>query len=242
MLGKEAASREGGGSAQSEGGIEGRQKNLLALREKFGLAGVIFALHDGRSDSSRELAFVCACQSGEKSQVAEDMGAVLPSLMDACRGHILPFDITTRMEMQMLREICAARMNCLAIPLHAPRGLFATLLALHEAAYPIDDFLAELHLASVRYFETFIRGLESRDGESTDGLTQRERECLFWCTKGKSYWETSRILGISERTVSHHMSQVRNKLGVMSNAQAVALASQERLFAHGLPAHEKAGK
>ena len=53
-------------------------------------------------------------------------------------------------------------------------------------------------------------------------LTKRELECLKWCAVGKSYWETSVILEISERTVNFHMASVREKFGASSNAHAVA--------------------
>ena len=58
---------------------------------------------------------------------------------------------------------------------------------------------------------------------STEPLTKRELECLKWCAVGKSYWETSVILEISERTVNFHMASVRDKLGASSNAHAVAM-------------------
>ncbi|WP_419912860.1 helix-turn-helix transcriptional regulator [Hoeflea sp.] len=55
-------------------------------------------------------------------------------------------------------------------------------------------------------------------------LTARESEVLTWTAAGKSYWEISMILGISERTVRFFMTNARQKLGVVTNSQAVALA------------------
>lgn len=55
-------------------------------------------------------------------------------------------------------------------------------------------------------------------------LTRRERETLAWIAAGKSYWETAVILGISERTIRHFMANARQKLDVVTNAQAVAEA------------------
>ncbi len=241
MLEKDASSSGAGKTAYPELEIQGRQ-SLLALGEEFGLAGVIFALHDGQPDISQDLAFVCACQDGERPHERQALEAVLQPLMEVCREHVFPFDISTRAEVQTLRNLCAAKVSCLAIPLHAPGNLFAILLALHEAEYPMDDALAELHLATVRYFETFVRNFKERGKALASRLTRRENECLFWCAKGKSYWETSRILGISERTVNHHMSRVRNKLGVLTNAQAVALASRGGLLAQDFPACDRTGK
>lgn len=56
-------------------------------------------------------------------------------------------------------------------------------------------------------------------------LTQREKECLVWVAEGKTSWETSKILSISERTVIYHLQNVVQKLDVVNRAQAVAKAT-----------------
>ena len=63
-------------------------------------------------------------------------------------------------------------------------------------------------------------------------LTQRELEALGWSAAGKSYWEISVILGISERTVRFFMANARSKLNAVSNAQAVAEAVWQGLISH----------
>lgn len=55
-------------------------------------------------------------------------------------------------------------------------------------------------------------------------LTLRELECLKWWVSGKSGWDISRILNLSERTVRFHLENVKRKFGVSSKAQAVAKA------------------
>jgi DNA-binding CsgD family transcriptional regulator len=55
-------------------------------------------------------------------------------------------------------------------------------------------------------------------------LTPREQECLLWVTEGKTTWETSQILNISERTVTFHLQNTVDKLGVVNRQQAVARA------------------
>ncbi len=55
-------------------------------------------------------------------------------------------------------------------------------------------------------------------------LTQREQQCLLWVTEGKTTWETSQILNISERTVTFHLQNTVDKLGVANRQQAVARA------------------
>lgn len=55
-------------------------------------------------------------------------------------------------------------------------------------------------------------------------LTQREKEVLQWAGQGKTAWEISRILGISERTAVFHLSNARHKIGAINCTQAVAMA------------------
>ncbi|TCK18146.1 DNA-binding CsgD family transcriptional regulator [Thiogranum longum] len=51
-----------------------------------------------------------------------------------------------------------------------------------------------------------------------------QKECMLWVTEGKTAWETSQILSISERTVTFHLQNVQHKLGVNNRQQAVARA------------------
>jgi LuxR family quorum sensing-dependent transcriptional regulator len=55
-------------------------------------------------------------------------------------------------------------------------------------------------------------------------LTPRERECLKWASAGKSEWEISQILGISEHTSEKHLLNAKFKLGAVNRVQAVAEA------------------
>lgn len=55
-------------------------------------------------------------------------------------------------------------------------------------------------------------------------LTSRETECLRWAAVGKSEWEISQILGISEHTSEKHLLNAKAKLGAANRVQAVAEA------------------
>ena len=55
-------------------------------------------------------------------------------------------------------------------------------------------------------------------------LTHRERECMQWAAMGKSEWEISQILGISEHTSEKHLLNAKAKLGAVNRVQAVAEA------------------
>lgn len=55
-------------------------------------------------------------------------------------------------------------------------------------------------------------------------LTPRETECLRWAALGKSEWEISQILGISEHTSEKHLLNAKSKLGAVNRVHAVAEA------------------
>jgi DNA-binding CsgD family transcriptional regulator len=62
------------------------------------------------------------------------------------------------------------------------------------------------------------------------GLSPRETTVLMWMKQGKTNWEISRILGISERTIRFHVEGIFEKLDVSSRTQAVACAMEQGLF------------
>jgi DNA-binding CsgD family transcriptional regulator len=53
-------------------------------------------------------------------------------------------------------------------------------------------------------------------------LSPREREVLKWLRLGKSSWDISVILRISERTVNYHVGNIMEKLDVTNRLQAVS--------------------
>jgi LuxR family transcriptional regulator of spore coat protein len=66
-------------------------------------------------------------------------------------------------------------------------------------------------------------------------LSPRELSCLEWVAAGKTSWETSRILGISERTINFHVRNACGKLGVNRRAAAVAKAMRGGLLPNTRP-------
>jgi LuxR family transcriptional regulator len=66
--------------------------------------------------------------------------------------------------------------------------------------------------------------LRSSLPDSAQHLTEREREVLRWSAEGKTADETGLILGITERTVTYHVTSAMCKLDVTNKTQAVARA------------------
>ncbi len=57
-----------------------------------------------------------------------------------------------------------------------------------------------------------------------DPLSDRERECLFWVSEGKTTDEVAMILGVSSNTVSSYITHAIQKFAASNRAMAVATA------------------
>ena len=55
-------------------------------------------------------------------------------------------------------------------------------------------------------------------------LTDRQRDVMAWLAEGKTSWEISAILGITERAVNAHVNNAARKLDAVNRVHAVAKA------------------
>lgn len=101
-----------------------------------------------------------------------------------------------------------------------------------------DDLLAavEARLARAEAVEARIQAsgggfhpdFSSHEPLTALGLTNREAEVLLWVAQSKSNGDVAMILGMSEKTVKQHMSNIFGKLGV-ENRNAAAMEAVEVL-------------
>ena len=82
----------------------------------------------------------------------------------------------------------------------------------------IQSVVPHLHQALVR----IVAPLENRRHVADPGFSPREKEVLNWVKVGKTTWEISMILSISERTVKFHIQNILRKVHATTRAQAVA--------------------
>jgi DNA-binding CsgD family transcriptional regulator len=94
---------------------------------------------------------------------------------------------------------------------------------------------ARLLLREVRiladYFHSHLLRISGHNSEERILISARELDCLKWTAAGKTAWEASVILGISERTVRFHLNAAREKLRCATTTQAVAKAVGSGLIA-----------
>lgn len=101
--------------------------------------------------------------------------------------------------------------------------LIASIQAVLDGGAPISPGVAAHLLRRMR--QPRLPEPDAR-APALDQLTAREAEVLRILTRGYSYEETARLLGISRHTVGQHIKQIYAKLAVSSRSQAVYQAIQ----------------
>jgi DNA-binding CsgD family transcriptional regulator len=81
-----------------------------------------------------------------------------------------------------------------------------------------------LHLMTLHFHAAVEKRVQPDPLAEVVHLTPRETECLKWMSKGKTAWEISQILHISERTAVYHIENTKRKLGVNTRNHAVVKA------------------
>ena len=115
----------------------------------------------------------------------------------------------------------------IAVKLHLPGGKQFLLGVDRDEALPdpgaqLMQMVAGLQLLAAHAMTAADRLLGPNiDKNDLPKLTKRELDVLSWTSQGKTAWEVSVILGMSEKTVNFHLGNAMRKLGVTSKHQAV---------------------
>lgn len=86
-------------------------------------------------------------------------------------------------------------------------------------------------LATV-YATQMLKHWELADDNPDYGvISERQAQCLYWASRSKTDWEIAQILGLSPRTVHHHIENAKRRLGVVKRQEAVMKAGELGLLA-----------
>ncbi|RWA75251.1 MAG: LuxR family transcriptional regulator [Mesorhizobium sp.] len=125
---------------------------------------------------------------------------------------------------RIMREAADAGLkDGVCVPVPVRNALAGCISLAGEAPITLKDALASVNVLSL----TFASRLQLlADHSRPKGLTlsDREREVLTWVAEGKTAWEISQILGISDSTVNKHIAGAMRKTGSVTRTQAVAKA------------------
>jgi LuxR family quorum-sensing transcriptional regulator LasR len=123
------------------------------------------------------------------------------------------------------------------LPIHSRNGDFARVnLSLSRG----DDAARDQVCSKLKWgallaaltHEAMGRVVRANSVTSAPKLSKREAEVLQWIAEGKSNWDISRLVGISEHGVSHHVRNLLLKFDVASRHLAVAKAGAWGLLHH----------
>jgi LuxR family quorum sensing-dependent transcriptional regulator len=131
-------------------------------------------------------------------------------------------DIDPSAHLVMMRAAEFRLIHGYCIPLHYDEGgAVISMAGQHPDLDPVA--MSALQLMGI-YAHNRLRALARPSAGQRNVLTSREREVLRWAADGKTAWETSVILNISERTVKFHLIEASRKLNAVNRTSAVAKA------------------
>ena len=123
-----------------------------------------------------------------------------------------------------------------SVPIHLPRGGFASLTGLRtgkahtvleDAQQSLSDFGLISHALQEAAYPLFSNELRTYPHIR---LTKRERECLKWAADGLTAAEIATQLSRSLAVVTLHLASAMHKLGAKNRVQAVVRATHYRLL------------
>jgi len=114
----------------------------------------------------------------------------------------------------------------IGVPLRSTHGAIAGFgLASSTKNLDLDkNTLSHINLISQQFYTTYISLEKTSEEVTLPDLTEREKEVLKWCGHGKTKWEISQILNISQHTVDFHTRNAFKKLEVFNVTVAVLKA------------------
>ena len=117
----------------------------------------------------------------------------------------------------------------ITVPIHGPGFRYAALHVTHDfksggLASDKNGLAKELIYIAYCLNATVNENIHAEMAETATKLTVREIECLKWIARGKTSWDISILLNVSEATVISHAKNAMTKLGVYNRPHAVVKA------------------
>ncbi|MFL4478470.1 AAA family ATPase [Paeniglutamicibacter sp. ORCA_105] len=160
-----------------------------------------------------------------RARATADNGQQWVLAADACRDATLRWEETYS---------CWRTAEALLLRSHAQRKLATAMLvrgldlARELRARPLHEALCELAARARIPTDLPITGDPASQFYDVPGLTPKEREILPYVVAGQTYGDIARILVISEKTVSSHISNMLRKTGTATRLDLSRLATRAR--------------
>lgn len=99
-----------------------------------------------------------------------------------------------------------------------------SLIGFKKGHLDVEENREKLQSLFISTHQKMLHLYDAIQKNNANTLSQRECEVLHWVGLGKTYFETSVILGISQRTIKFHINNIVKKLGVSNARHAVKLS------------------
>ena len=220
--------------------------SLTSFTSRYGLtsmlAGTIPARHELTRDAQSQHLLVSAYPPGWRDRYIEQRYVHIDPVVSRIKRDLSPFlwseaapfiqEEHSAQVKRMFGEAGEFRLKAgFAVPLITLEGAAATVSLAGDAVDLPPEALGMISMISTF---AIARAIDLRDKERKrqgPKLTPREVECLKWAADGKTEWEISAILNVSEHTADKHLANAHRKLGAANRAQAVANAIRWGLIA-----------
>jgi len=110
------------------------------------------------------------------------------------------------------------------VPIHTSDGFQAVVTMAGERVELVGPVKRALHLMALYAHGKAIELCSPNGMQPPRLLTKREREVLQWTAAGKTSWEISQILGVSESTVTAHLRSAATKFDTPNRVATVVTA------------------
>lgn len=217
--------------------VEELHASATAIARKLGFEHFLYGVQVNTS-LTRPYRFILSCYPEEWRKHYDNEGyANIDPTVSHCVKNSIP--IIWRNEVFKGRKEARVRSEArdcglvsgASFPVHGARGeaamlSLATARTSREAQKDLLGTMGRAQLLSCYLHEAVQRIVLSKGPIALKAinLTQREKECLLWAAEGKTGWEIANIVNISERTVTFHLQNAAQKMGVVNRQQAISRA------------------
>jgi pimeloyl-ACP methyl ester carboxylesterase/DNA-binding CsgD family transcriptional regulator len=161
--------------------------------------------------------------------------SVTPEALVAAYQSIAAVDVTALLPLVRAPTLVIARMASEVLPVEVARNLTAAIpnarLVLLEGTgvIPFPDVVDQFVDAITRFLAEPPEPPPGRAGMPVAPLTPRETEILRLVARGRTSREIAQELSLSVRTVGRHITNIYNKIGARTRADAASYAIRHRI-------------
>jgi DNA-binding CsgD family transcriptional regulator len=209
---------------------------LTLMAQSFGFKFVSYEVLSGTAPAALTPTILNYPKHWQLHYDSQNYHSIDPIVLRAPATHLpllwktLKSDDLSVKQIRLFEEAAAAGLvDGVSIPLHGPFSRVAVISFVSPCEMQMQQTLVGALNAIAIQFDLACRSIDHHKNDRIS-LSNRERECLSWAAAGKSSWDISKIIGISENTVNFHIKNSMKKLDCSSRSVAIVKAIRMALI------------